>query len=203
MVRPAKTPIHSDEENLQLLKAGDELAFEFIYETYAERLFSFIYGKVKSKETTEEIIQEIFVSLWASRETLQIRSSLEAYLFGAAKNKILSFVRTEQVRKKYAEEFTRFAAGQCDNSLLDEVIANDLQQSLLHKVADLPDKCQAAFRMSRMEHQPIPQIAEKMNISTRTVENYISQALKYLRTSLGEFLSLLLGISVSSTGIFP
>lgn len=194
MVSAAKLNGPSPEHNLNLLKEGDESAFEFIYNKHSGRLFSFIYGKIKMKEATEEIIQEIFVSLWSNRETLQIHTSIEGYLYGAAKNKILSFIRTERVRKRYAAEFTRFASEQYDNSVIDQVNVDDLQMTLQQKMAELPDKCQLAFRMSRIEHKPISQIAEKMNISARTVENYISRALRHLRISLSEFLTIAIGI---------
>jgi RNA polymerase sigma-70 factor (ECF subfamily) len=60
----------------------------------------------------------------------------------------------------------------------------DLQQAIDERISELPKKCQTAFRMSRIEHEPIQRIAERMNISNRTVENYISQALKHLRLRL-------------------
>jgi RNA polymerase sigma-70 factor (family 1) len=179
---------------LLLLKEDDEVAFEALYNHISKRLFQFVYGKVRSKEVTEEILQEIFVSLWNNRKTLEVNISIEAYLYGAAKNKIMSFIRSELVRKKYAAEFTRFAKERYDNSVEEQINANDLQMILQLKMAELPGQCRAAFRMSRMEHKPILQIAEKMNISTRTVENYITQALRHLRTNLGELLFLVTGI---------
>jgi RNA polymerase sigma-70 factor (family 1) len=179
-------------ETILLLKSGDEPAFETLYNLFASRLFHYVYGRVRLKEQAEEIVQEIFVSLWNKRESLQINTSLESYLFGAAKYKILSFIRSEQVRKKFAAEFTLFASAQYDNSVEELTDLKDLQITLNEKISELPKKCQTAFRMSRMEHEPIPQIAEKMNISTRTVENYISQALKHLRTSLGELLTVII-----------
>lgn len=183
---------------LALLKEGNETAFESLYNHFSKQLFYFIYSRIKMKEATEEILQEIFVSLWNNRETLQINTSLDAYLHGAAKNKILSFIRAEQVRKKYAAELTQFAYEHSDNSIEEQMDVNDLQLSLQEKIAELPDKCQVAFRMSRLEHTPNSQIAEKMNISTRTVENYISQALRHLRTNLGALAALAIaGLSIA------
>lgn len=179
---------HSDK--ILLLKASDERAFESLYNHFADRLYRYVYSRVREREQTEEIVQEIFVSLWNKRETLEITTSLESYLFGAAKYKILSFIRSEQVRRKYAAEFTLFASGNFDNSIEEMVDLKELQLALDEKIAELPEKCRTAFRMSRMDHEPIPRIAEKMNISTRTVENYISQALRHLRTGFGELLAV-------------
>lgn len=177
---------------LSLLNSGDQQAFEAIYDCFADRLYRYIYSRIGIKEDTEEILQEIFVSLWVRRGSLEITTSLDSYLFGAAKHKILSHLRSERVRKKYAAELARFAADRMVNSSEELLQLKDLEQTINERISELPEKCQAVFRMSRMEHEPIQYIAERMNISMRTVENYISQALKHLRTSLGEFLVVLI-----------
>jgi RNA polymerase sigma-70 factor (family 1) len=177
--------LQGDVELLTLLGQHDEQAFGALYDRYADKLYRFVYSRVRQKENTEEIIQEIFLSLWAKRDTLLVTFSLDSYLYGAAKHKIFSYIRSEKVRKKYAVDFTLFAAERLDNSLEELVNLKDLQESLARSLATLPEKCQLAFRLSRMEHLPIAQIAEQMNISTRTVENYLSQALRQLRASLG------------------
>jgi RNA polymerase sigma-70 factor (family 1) len=181
MVSPKPTD-SANESLLSLLQQDDIAAFERLYDLLAKRVFHFVYNKVRRKDTSEEILQEIFVALWNNRKTLQISTTIEAYLFGAAKNKIMTYIRSEQVRRRYAAEFTRFAQKHYDNSVQEQLDVDDLQVIVQTKIAELPDKCQTAFRMSRMEHTPIAQIALKMNISTRTVENYITQALRHLRT---------------------
>jgi RNA polymerase sigma-70 factor (family 1) len=170
----------------------DEESFNKVYNVHARRLFSFVYTKLKHREATEEIVQEIFVSLWCDRERLKIHTSIEAYLVGAAKNKILSYIRSEKVRRRYAAELTRFAEENCDTTFSDQSNCNDLLVNIQLIMAELPERCQLAFNLSRMVHTPIPQIAEKMNISRRTVENYISVALRHLRGRLGELLVLIL-----------
>ena len=117
---------------------------------------------------------------------------MNSYLFGAAKHRILSHIRSEGVRKKYAADLALFAAEHIDNSSEELLELKDLQQTIEDRISELPEKCQTAFRMSRMEHEPIQHIAARMNITNRTVENYISQALKHLRTSLGEFLAVII-----------
>jgi RNA polymerase sigma-70 factor (family 1) len=185
-----------DLELLTLMGQHDEQAFSALYERYADKLYRFVYGKVKEKETTEEIIQEIFVSLWAKRDTLLVTFSLDAYLYGAARNKILSYIRSEKVRRRYAADFTLFAAGRIDNSPEELINLKDLQQSIANSMEVLPSKCQEAFRLSRLEHLPIPEIAKHMNISTRTVENYLTQALRHLRKTLGAMVALVVGLFV-------
>lgn len=174
----------AQQDLLTLLRHDSEAAFESLYGKLTQRLYSYIYNKVRRRDTTEEILQDIFVSLWNNRKRLNIVTSIDAYLFGAARHKITTHVRSELVRKKYAAEFTRLAQEAYDNSVQEQLDVDDLQAMVQIRIAELPDKCQLAFRLSRMEHTPIAQIAEKMNISPRTVENYITQALKHLRTCM-------------------
>jgi RNA polymerase sigma factor (sigma-70 family) len=101
-------------------------------------------------------------------------------------------VRSANVRKKYAAEFVLFLSSKQDNSVEEFMNANDLQALLEAAILKLPEKCQVIFRMSRFENASIQEIAERMNISTGTVENYLSQALRYLRSALGDFLFFIL-----------
>lgn len=178
----------SQQDLLTLLRHDSEAAFESLYGQLTRRLFNFVYNKVRRRDTAEEILQDIFVSLWNNRKSLHIATSLDAYVFGAAKNKITTYVRSELVRKRYAAEFTRLAQENYDNSVQEQLDVEDLRMMVQTRIAELPDKCQLAFRLSRMEHTPIAEIAEKMNISPRTVENYITQALRHLRACVGEAL---------------
>lgn len=182
--------MNSSSELLALLKNGEEKTFEIIYECFSDRLYHYVHSRVNIKEVSEEIVQEIFVSLWTKRKTIEITTSLDAYLFGSAKFKILSYIRSEKVRYEYANHFTKFSAERIDNSIEEMMNLKDLQNSIDTSILELPEKCRTAFRLSRIEHEPIYRIAERMHISKRTVENYLSQALKHLRSSLTEFLTV-------------
>ena len=184
--------LYDQSELLFSLKNGDPKIFEMVYEHFSDRLYRYVFSRVKMKEVSEEIVQEIFTSLWIKRQTLEINTSLDAYLFGAAKFKILTYIRSERVRKEYAENFTLFSKAYFDNSNEEMINLKDLQYSIDTSISHLPDKCRTVFHLSRVEHEPISRIAERMNISKRTVENYLSQALKHLRTSLSEYLPMLI-----------
>jgi RNA polymerase sigma-70 factor (ECF subfamily) len=173
-----------DHSLLHLLKTGQVKAFEIVYDRFSDRLYSYVFQRLKSRDVTEEIVQEIFVSLWNKRESIVITHTMDAYLFGAAKFRILTYIRSQVAYRQYAENFARFAAAKVDNSFAEMMDLEDLRYSIDTNIAQLPRKCQTVFRMSRIDHEPISRIAERMNISKRTVENYLTQALKYLRTSL-------------------
>ncbi len=178
-----------DSEDVHLLKAiqnGDTHAFEIIYHRMAGKLLQYIHCRIHDKEQSEEMVQEIFVSLWARREEIEIETSISSYLYAAAKYRMLNYIRDEQTRNKYAEHFALFMSSQHENT--EEFInLTDLKSIIEKHVGQLPPKCQHAFRLSRYSGRTIREIAEEMDISTRTVENYLTQALRHLRQALSHY----------------
>ncbi|MEO5602722.1 MAG: RNA polymerase sigma-70 factor [Cyclobacteriaceae bacterium] len=187
---------------VNLLKQDNELAFQKIYNSYWDKLFAYTYNRLHIRETSEEVVQDVFFSLWAKRESIMITSSLSAYLYGATKHRLLNELRSVKVRKAYASDYSSFIKNLYDNSNVEQQDLNDLEHSIEARVSELPKQCQAVFRLSRQEYIPNHSIAERLNISTKTVENYLTQALKYIRTSLGGFLVFLI-ILVPGTNILP
>jgi RNA polymerase sigma-70 factor (family 1) len=186
------THIHDDLMLVNLLKQGNELAFQKIYNSYWHKLFAYTYNRLHIRGTSEEVVQDVFFSLWAKRESIMITSSLSAYLYGATKHRLLNELRSVKVRKAYASDYSSFIQNLYDNSNVEQQDVNDLEHSIEARISELPKQCQTVFRLSRQEHVPNQSIAERLNISTKTVENYLTQALKYIRTSLGEFLVFLI-----------
>ena len=177
---------------VNLLKQGNELAFQKIYNFYWEKLFSYTYNRLHIREISEEVVQDVFLSLWAKRESIIIVSSLSAYLYGATRHRLLNELRSVKVRKAYASDYSSFIKNLYDNSNVEQQDVKDLEHSIEVRVSELPKQCQAVFRLSRHEYIPNQSIAERLNISTKTVENYLTQALKHIRTSLGDFLVFLI-----------
>lgn len=181
------TTISDDKNLLFSIKNGDENAFKILYMKYAKELLEYAYSLTKNKNDSEEIIQDIFESLWLKKDSLEIDKELKLYLFGATKNKILNYFRSEKVRKKYTEHFYLFLAQYETSSSIEIQYVNDLKETISEELLKLPNKCREAFIWSRFEHKNLDEIAETMGISKRTVENYITQALKHLRTALKEY----------------
>ena len=184
-----EAPIISDELTLvNLMKKGNELAFQKIYDVYWEKLFAYTYNRLHIRETSEEVVQDVFCSLWAKKESIIVTFSLSAYLYGATRHRLLNELRSSKVRKRYAADYSSFATSQFDNSNVEQQDLRDLEDSIESQVMQLPGQCQTVFRLSRQEHIPNHTIAERLNISTKTVENYLTMALKRIRTSLDDFL---------------
>lgn len=188
----APTTVNDDLMLVTLLKQGNALAFQKIYNCYWNKLFAYTYNRLHIREASEEVVQDVFFSLWAKRESIIITSSLSAYLYGATRHRLLNELRSVKVRKIYASDYGSFIKNLYDNSNIEQQDVKDLEDSIEARVSKLPKQCQAVFRLSRHEYIPNQSIAERLRISTKTVENYLTQALKHLRTSLGEFLVFLI-----------
>lgn len=170
----------TDAELVSLLQKDNEHAFEEIYKRYAESLNRFAYSRLGIREESDEMVQEVFVTLWQKRKSMASITQLNAYLFRAVQNRIISYFRSAKVREVYAESFTLFTITH-EDSLTHEVEHAELQAILNQGLQELPERCQTAFRLSRIHNMTIQEIAVHMEISARTVENYITQALKHLR----------------------
>ncbi|MEK6478979.1 RNA polymerase sigma-70 factor [Catalinimonas sp. 4WD22] len=176
------------DENLliQLLRQGDEDAFEMLYNRYWEKMLTHAYHRTGSLETAKELTQEVFANLWRRRTQLNIKSSFAAYIFTALKYTLLDHIRAQAVKDKYVEAIKK-TASETDNSTLDFIAFEELSKTLEEAINQLPERCRLVFRLSRMEHYSNQEIAKKLQISTKTVENQITKAIKILRANIQEF----------------
>ncbi|HEX2532322.1 MAG TPA: RNA polymerase sigma-70 factor [Chitinophagaceae bacterium] len=172
----------SDEELFSLTQREDLKAFEALYCRYWPELTDAAYRRLQSRQKAEDLVQELFISLYHKREELQFTVSLRAYLNQALKFKVLNEYRSEQVRTAYAK--TVFFRGQGKNVFALDVETKELQQQLEGVLSGLPDKCRQVFRMSRLEQMTHKEIALELRISVSTVEKHIGKALRTLRERL-------------------
>jgi RNA polymerase sigma-70 factor (family 1) len=177
---------YSDEQLLALLKESDQQAFEQIYSRYWKKLFALAHHKLKSRQDAEDIVHDIFASIWMRRSELHIQS-LEAYLATAVKYKILEyFNKSIHQSLPAAEETLADMATVLPSDQLDHQFLSRLVEEKIHL---LPEKCRFVFEQSRIAGKSNPEIARELNISRKTVEKHISNALRQLRLSLKEFFS--------------
>lgn len=192
-----KTLIEKEEELVRKMRTGDTAAFEEIYRHYWEDLFRYLYNRLHYHAVSEEIVQEIFLSLWEKRSSLTIHTSLSSYLFRAARYRMLNHIRAEKVRESYAADFLEAQISLISDPMGPQLrYAEDLKNIIEEKLCDLPPKCQTVFRMSRQQHIPNQEIAEELKISKKTVENYLTIALRHLRMHLAEYMTSLMLFSV-------
>jgi RNA polymerase sigma-70 factor, ECF subfamily len=164
------------------IRDGDIKAFNDLFDKYAKRLYKFSVMYLKSKEDAEEIVQEVFLKIWDNRENLSTLKSLEAYLFTIAKNGILNLIRKSKSEEVYMN-YIKIHPGK--NVLLDEELDfKELERIYKEAVENLSPKRKEIFQLSREEHLSNMEIAEKMDISIKTVENQMTSALTEIRKKL-------------------
>ncbi len=135
----------------------------------------------------EDIVQDLFVSLWLKRADQSIQE-IKAYLYGAARYGVLNHIRSLETTRSYTRHFALFIVDRCENMVLDKMALSDLRDDINEGIQDLPERCQEAFRLSRFNQLSIEAIAKKMKISKRTTENYITKTLKHLRVKKSDIL---------------
>ena len=180
----ANIPTNSDEELIRKLKKDDIDAFNQLFYTYSSKLYHFGYGYLKSKEDAEEMVQEIFSTIWDNRLKIKEEYQFRSYLFSIAFNYIKKYFRTKAVIKKYADHISssKIETGETE----DKIEYASLKARVDQLVDQMPEKRKAVFIKSRFEGKNAKDISVEMNINQSTVENHLNQALKFLRQHLND-----------------
>jgi RNA polymerase sigma-70 factor (family 1) len=177
---------HTDEELLSLIKQDDEQAFTELFERHSKRIASLAFAKVNSLEITQEIVQDIFVTIWERRHSLSIHA-FSNYLSVCVKYQAISHIRSQIANKKHTTIFKAFVKI-CEEDTLEKVELHDLEDALEEGVHQLPDKTQLVFRLNRFEGKSISEIADKLHLSEKAIKYHLSKSLKELRLHLRHFL---------------
>lgn len=177
----------SDSELFSLLQQGDSNAFATIYKRYSGLLYQHGYNKLRNQEEVRDLIQELFTNLWDKRADINLTSNLAAYLYGAVRNKIFNIIAHQQVEKRHLASLGEFVE-QGQVMADHQVRERELHKQIERAVASLPRKMREVFELSRNEHLTHKEIAERLAISDQTVNKQIKNALRVLRSKLGDFL---------------
>lgn len=182
------TQSYINEQLLAGLKKGDRKAFASIYKQYAEALMAHVRLRVPNREDAQDIVQDLFMSLWKNRETLAPDTKLSAYLFVAARYKVINYIARDRSQQSLAESLRAWFPEATYHT--DHVLRTRMTEELIEKeVAQLPQKMQVIFRKSRGEQLSHKEIAQQLEISETTVKKQVANALRILRPKL-EMLSL-------------
>ena len=161
-------------------------AFQRVFDAYYSLVCSQIYKVLGQPSDVEDVAQEIFYELWKKRHQLEIKSSLPAYLKKMAHTRTLNFIRNKKMRWKESDEV--LANEPSNDSSMDERLAHEeLDQLITQTVNELPPKCRTVFALSRYEELSNKEIATKLDISIKTVENQITRALKGLKSAISHY----------------
>ncbi|MEY4538252.1 MAG: hypothetical protein RLZZ306_9 [Bacteroidota bacterium] len=180
-----KFTIYSDDDLIPFLKTENgSHAFDEIYERYWKKLLKMAIFKTNDTQIAEEIVQELFTSLWEKRKISNI-VNLENYLFVSLKYLIINYLRLK-IKERNSVDSEGLEIG---DNLHETMTAEALQIAIKDAVSLLPDKTQIVFHLSRFEEKSHKEISSELDISEKSVEYHITQALKFLRLQLRDYLN--------------
>lgn len=170
------------------IKEGSAKHFDLLFDTYYVALCNYIGSLTKDSDVAEDLVQELFANIWVNRKKNLIRSSFSSYLYRAAYNASLDYLKHQKVK----EQYRIYISKQTPLSFNHSVELAELRENLIKKIDELPEQCKEIFKLSRFEHLKYKEIAEKLSISENTVDTQIRRALRRLREELKYYLITLL-----------
>jgi RNA polymerase sigma-70 factor (ECF subfamily) len=172
------------------IKEGDEKAFETLFHFYYAYLCHYAASLVGNDAAAEEIVQDFFVKFWEKRKEISITSSVKNYLFRSVKNQCLNYLQHNKIKNRFAQETVKELRTKSVDE--DNYIEIDLAQKIEDSIESLPEKRKEIFKLSREKGLKYREIAEKLNISIKTVETHMGLAIKTLREKLSDYKSFFL-----------
>lgn len=167
-------------------KFFDKNHFESVFREHFSELCHFAYGFLNDRDTSQEIVQEVFIGLWQKRETIDPKKSLRSYLYTSVKNRSLNYIRDNRKFRSLTLDVDMELEIPVEDK--DMITAGEIQTRIQEALDKLPPKCREVFEKSRFEEKKYKEIAEEMGISVKTVEVQMSKALKILRGELGDLI---------------
>ncbi|HKG08123.1 MAG TPA: sigma-70 family RNA polymerase sigma factor [Pedobacter sp.] len=178
---------YTDQELLALMKQGDQSAFTDIYRKYWTDIYQSAYKRLRDKEQCQDIVQSVFASFWDRREGLHV-NDLAAYLHTSVKFQVLKYVSRKPQQTEFLGSFEELISSpeHADDPLLEKEIVTLLQLY----VESLPKKRREVFIMHYTEGLSTREIAERLGVSQKTVQNQINTVNTALRMRLAQFLTI-------------
>ena len=165
----------------------DQRSFEELFREYFPPLMVFARKILSDEDDAREVVHKVFINLWEKREKIDLSASLKSYLFTSVHNRSLNVIRD---RKKFSSEEVPEVPGEWDVSA--QIESMELEEKIMETIESLPERCRQIFELNRFDGLKYSEIATKLDISVKTVENQMSKALKILREKLMKYMTLLL-----------
>lgn len=181
----------NDTGSIQLRTEGGTTLFEDVFKSHFKNLHAYACTIVKDDVMAEEMVQNVFYKIWERKAHLSIQTSLTAYLYRAVYNESLNYIKHLKVKTAYQSYATTRMNQHTDNAE-KKVLLGELEERLRTALQELPEQCRTIFQMSRFEELKYQEIADRLGLSIKTVENQMGKALKLMRLKLIDFLPFMI-----------
>ena len=173
-----------EKEIVEEMRMGRVSAFDTLYKAYSHKLYSFAFTFLKTREDAEEVVQDTYFKIWEKRDSIDSSQSFKSFLFSIGYHSTIDLLRQRLKERKFREIVLVKATS---NFNMEEAIEfGDLLEHVNHIVEELPPRKLEIYKLSRIDHLSYGEIAEKLNISVKTVENGINFSLNFIRKHLGK-----------------
>jgi RNA polymerase sigma-70 factor (family 1) len=173
-----------DRQLLSQIAAGDEKAFNQLFESRRAKLFNYLFDIVKSREVAEEMVTDVFLKIWFGRELVPEIQHIDAFLFKIAYHKALKFLRTASRRQDIQKLITYEMETATWNEAEERLTREEYRQLLMDAIAQLTPQRQLVYRLSREDGMTHEQIAAALDLSPNTIKNHITESTKFIRSFL-------------------
>lgn len=182
-----------EKQLFQDFQAGNLVVFDYFFDKYYQGLCVYAYHLLKSPAESEDIVVDFFVRILENRKGIRIEKSVKSYFIRSVHNRCLDYIAHQIVRtRKHDELRSRLSEEEVEDYLL---LDSELELKIKMAIQHLPDGIRETFLLNRHDGLKYQQIAEKENISVKTVEYRISKALGLLRKELGDYVALIILLS--------
>ena len=176
----------NDVDLASLLKLGDKEAFTQIYQRYRGLLYIYACKITHDESMAEDLVHDLFINLWDKRATINFTNSVSSYLYTSIRYKFFDLLDRQKIHTNYEASMQSFFSSGY-NATDSYMAEKELAAIIEREINNLPEKMREIFLLSRVEHLSNKEIAERLNISEKTVKNQISLALKILRVKISLF----------------
>lgn len=168
----------------------DDRAFEQLFKSHYKALHSYASVMLRDEDTAEEIVQSMFLKFWEKRSLLNIQTSIKAYLYKCVHNDSLNYLKHQTIKTKY-QNYAVQSMNDHHEPASSRVELTELELRLHQALKELPEQCRTIFQMSRFEELKYREIADRLGLSVKTIENQMGKALKILRIKLADFITVI------------
>jgi len=168
-----------DKKTIKKYTDGDVESYDTVYRHYSGKILRFARGLVKDEDTSKDLVQEVFISLWEKRDQVDPNLNFDNYIFTITYNAVRKFFRKKSLENRVMDQLFRESPEVID-STDREMVYNELLELANRAIDKLPPRRKTVYKLSRQEGMKIREIADKLNISPRTAEHHLASALKFL-----------------------
>lgn len=170
---------------------GEAKTFEKLFKTHFRSLYSYAYTIIKDEMVAEETVQNVFFKIWEKKGGVDIQSPALAYLYKSVYHESLNYLKHQKVKAAY-QAHTAYQMKNQNDHASKKILLSELEQQINKALSELPEQCRTIFQMSRFEELKYQEIADRLGLSIKTIENQMGKALKILRLKLIDYLPILI-----------